>query len=219
MNDVITIIVDTPTPVRLDVYLSGEVADFSRSHIQKLIEEGCVTLNGVPSDSKKKVKSGDEIVLRVPLPKECVIPKQDIDIDVVYQDEWLAVIDKPQGLTVHPANNVYTGTLVNALLYRFTDLSGINGDLRPGIVHRLDKNTSGLMVVAKNDVAHRALAEQISDKRCRRIYYALVEGVIKEDEIINRLRRSATKSHRHPLIRQCLPRYNPSPAESPQCFL
>lgn len=166
--------------MRLDTYLSL-VAEVSRSHAGKLLKYGCVTVNGKERDKAYLVKQGDVVDVELPEQVECDIPAEDIPINIVYQDSDVAVINKQQGLTVHPANNVYTGTLVNALLYHVKDLSGINGVLRPGIVHRLDKDTSGLMMVAKNDFAHNSLAAQIQTKECRRIYTALVEGVIKED--------------------------------------
>lgn len=167
---------------RLDVFLSDN-AGLTRSHAQKLIEQGCVFVDGnVVVKASSDVKDGSAV--RVNLPDEIpldVVP-QDIPLDVIYQDDDLVVINKQQGLTVHPANGVYEGTLVNALLYHVKDLSGINGVLRPGIVHRLDKDTSGLLVVAKNDVAHVELQRQIQTKQCRRIYLALLEGVLKQDE-------------------------------------
>ncbi len=167
---------------RLDVFIAGATDDLSRAHALKLIEAGFAEVNGqLELKGKRIVKEGDEIVLKIPEPQPTELKAENIPLDIVYQDEWLAVINKQQGLTVHPANNVYSGTLVNALLWHLKDLSGINGDLRPGIVHRLDKDTSGLMVVAKNDAAHTELSRQIAAKECRRIYWALLEGVVKED--------------------------------------
>ena len=167
---------------RLDVFIAGATDDLSRAHALKLIEAGFAEVNGqLELKGKRIVKEGDEIVLKIPEPQPTELKAENIPLDIVYQDEWLAVINKQQGLTVHPANNVYSGTLVNALLWHLKDLSGINGDLRPGIVHRLDKDTSGLMVVAKNDAAHIELSRQIAAKECRRIYWALLEGVVKED--------------------------------------
>ena len=167
---------------RLDVFLAGAAEGLSRAHALKLIEAGNVKINGATElKGKRQVKAGDEIVLDLPEPQPVELKAENIPLDIVYQDEWLAVINKQQGLTVHPANNVYTGTLVNALLWHLKDLSGINGDLRPGIVHRLDKDTSGLMVVAKNDEAHTELSRQIAAKECRRIYWAILEGILKED--------------------------------------
>ena len=166
---------------RLDVFVS-ENSGLTRSHAQKLIAQGNVTVDGVVVDkvsSSVKAESVVNITLPPDIPLD-VLP-QDIPLDVVYEDEDLAVINKPQGMTVHPANNIYEGTLVNALLYHIKDLSGINGVLRPGIVHRLDKDTSGLLVIAKNDFAHVELQRQIQQKECRRIYVALLEGVLKAD--------------------------------------
>lgn len=166
---------------RLDVFV-GEVAQSSRSNAQKRIKKGLVTLNGKTEDKvSRTLKIGDNVGVTIVAPEPIELVPQDIPLDVVYQDEYLAVINKQQGLTVHPAGGSYTDTLVNALLYHIKDLSGINGDIRPGIVHRLDKDTSGLMVVAKNDFAHVSLSQQIATKECRRIYYALTEGVFKED--------------------------------------
>ena len=127
-------------------------------------------------------KEGDEIVLRLPEVEGTSVAPQDIPLEIVYQDSDIAVINKPQGMVTHPAPGNYDGTLVNAILYHIGDLSGINGELRPGIVHRLDKDTSGLLVIAKNDAAHKALSEQIADKKARRIYWALVYGNIKAND-------------------------------------
>ena len=139
-----------PKTKGLTFFLRGAAEGLSRAHALKLIEAGNVKINGATElKGKRQVKAGDEIVLDLPEPQPVELKAENIPLDIVYQDEWLAVINKQQGLTVHPANNVYTGTLVNALLWHLKDLSGINGDLRPGIVHRLDKDTSGLMVVAK----------------------------------------------------------------------
>ncbi len=166
---------------RLDCFVSEEL-NISRSRAQKLISDGFVKLNNVVvTKVSKTVKTGDEATVTLPQPKPIEIIAQDIPLDIVYEDEYLAVINKQQGLTVHPAGGSYTNTLVNALLFKIKNLSGINGDIRPGIVHRLDKDTSGLMVVAKNDFAHVDLSGQIERKECRRIYYALVEGVVKTD--------------------------------------
>lgn len=179
-------------PCRLDVFLT-ERSEFSRSHVKTLIEEGAVTVQGEPCKKAGfSLKSGQTVTLAVPDLAITEALPEDIPLDIVYQDDSLAVINKQQGLTVHPANNCYSGTLVNALLFSLNQLSGINGTLRPGIVHRLDKNTSGLLVVAKNDIAHRSLAEQIALKTCRRTYVALVYGVVKEDSgvIITNIGRS-----------------------------
>lgn len=166
---------------RLDLFIA-ENSGLTRSHVQKLIESGNVTVDGktaVKPSVSVKVDAQISVILPEEIPLDIVA--ENIPLDILYEDGDIAVINKPQGMTVHPANNVYTGTLVNALLYCIKDLSGINGVLRPGIVHRLDKDTSGLLVVAKNDRAHVELQRQIQSKQCRRIYLALCEGNFKED--------------------------------------
>lgn len=166
---------------RIDLYLSRKTG-FTRSRIGKLIEEGLVTRRGeIVIKSGQTVLCGDEIVVTLPPPKEISLEPEDIPINVVYEDESLAVIDKQRGLVVHPAGGSESGTLVNALLSKLDKLSGINGEIRPGIVHRLDKDTSGLLVVAKSDEAHLSLSEQLKDRTCHRVYEALLEGVVKED--------------------------------------
>lgn len=167
---------------RLDKYLVDQLP-LTRSHIKNAIEAGLVLLNDVQARPGDKVNAGDVIVIQTPPPKESEIVAEDIPLDIVYEDEWMAVVNKPQGMVVHPAPGNYEGTLVSALLYNVKDLSGINGELRPGIVHRLDKDTSGLLVIAKNDKAHVALAEQIAQKSARRIYAAIVHGNILEDAL------------------------------------
>ena len=166
---------------RLDVFLS-ENSGLTRSHVQKLIATNSVTVDGkIVSKPSTPVKADSVVEATLPDEIPLDIVAQDIPLEIVYEDADLAVINKPQGMTVHPANNIYEGTLVNALLYHIKDLSGINGVLRPGIVHRLDKDTSGLLVIAKNDNAHVELQRQIQQKECRRIYVALLEGVLKTD--------------------------------------
>lgn len=167
--------------VRTDVFLS-ENTGLTRSRIKRLADDGKIAVNGVPAPAKKILKAGDAVRLEIPDDRPLDLEPRDIPVDIVYQDEDLAVINKPQGLTVHAGSGTDGDTLVNALLFRLDHLSGINGTLRPGIVHRIDKNTSGLMVVAKNDRAHLSLSAQISDKTCRRIYVALLEGVVKQEE-------------------------------------
>lgn len=166
---------------RLDLYLA-KVSQLSRSFCQRLIEEGKVLLNGKTANKKQVVVVGDEIEMLQTEPKQLDLAPINIPLEIVYQDSSLAVINKQQGLSVH-AGNSYDNepTLVNALLYHLDSLSSINGVIRPGIVHRIDKNTSGLLVVAKNDQAHKSLAEQIENKTCRRTYIALLEGVLKQD--------------------------------------
>ncbi len=166
---------------RLDVFCAANLPELTRSHLQRLIAQGSVTLNGKQAKASKEVTEEDVVIVCPPEPVPLCIPAEPIPLDIVYEDADLLVVNKQQGLTVHPANGVYSGTLVNALLFRVKDLSGINGVLRPGIVHRLDKNTSGLMLVAKNDLAHRSLAEQIATKQCKRVYWALLEGILKSD--------------------------------------
>ena len=166
---------------RLDVYLS-EKLDKTRSAIKKLIEDKNVTVKGKVEKAGKTLREGDEITVILPDPVKLDLEAENIPLDIIYQDEDIAIINKPQGMTVHAGNGVHGSTLVNALLYHLDSLSGINGVIRPGIVHRIDKDTSGLLVVAKNDAAHVSLSEQIKNKTCRRIYLALVEGVVKEND-------------------------------------
>lgn len=167
---------------RLDIFVSN-TAKVTRTHAQKLIDEGAVVVNGkTATKCSAEVKEGDEVVVTLPDDAPLDIPAENIPLHIVYEDNDLAVIDKPQGMIVHPTSSVFTGTLVNALLFGIDDLSGINGVLRPGIVHRLDKDTSGLIVIAKNDFAHVELQKQIQVKTCRRIYLALLEGTVKQDD-------------------------------------
>ena len=168
--------------VRLDVYLAEKLQK-TRSAVLKAIEEGRVLLNGkTPSKAGVKISIGDVVTVDIPEPRPISAKPQDIPIDVIYEDNDIVVVNKPQGMVTHPAGGSPDGTLVNALLYRVSDLSGINGEIRPGIVHRLDKDTSGVLVVAKNDAAHLALSKQISTKKALRYYYALVVGNIAQDE-------------------------------------
>lgn len=171
---------------RLDSFVA-ENSTLTRSHAQKLVQGGSVTVDGaVVTKCSLVVKEDSMVCVTLPDEQSLDIPAQDIPLDILYEDSHMAVINKQQGLTVHPANGVNTDTLVNALLFHIKDLSGINGVLRPGIVHRLDKDTSGLLVVAKNDQAHVELQRQIQTKECKRIYWALVEGVVKQDQgIVN----------------------------------
>ncbi|MFZ5649474.1 MAG: RluA family pseudouridine synthase [Bacillota bacterium] len=166
---------------RLDVYLAGENPRMSRSHIQKLISEGMVDVNGMPARTNYRLRMGDAVVLRIPPPVELVVEPEPIPLDIYYEDPDVVVVNKPRGMVVHPAEGNYTGTMVNALMYHCQDLSGINGVMRPGIVHRLDKDTSGLLMVAKNDFAHMELARQLSERRVERRYLALVHGAMKYD--------------------------------------
>ena len=162
---------------RLDVYLTQKKDGSSRSFFQRLIDDGNVTVNGkIIKKPAYKISTGELITVELPEPVSIDVEPENIPLDFVYQDDDLAVINKPQGMVVHPAPGNYSGTLVNALMYHCKDLSGINSVLRPGIVHRLDKDTSGLIVIAKNDVAHVSLAEQIKVKSAHRTYLALVDG-------------------------------------------
>ncbi|MGN0823746.1 MAG: RluA family pseudouridine synthase [Candidatus Coproplasma sp.] len=167
---------------RADVLVSENLTDYTRSAVKKLFEGGGVIIDGKAAKPSQSVAAGSKICVTLPDLVECIAKPEDIPIEIVYEDDDLAVINKPQGLTVHAGNGNLDGTLVNALLYRLKNLSGIGGVVRPGIVHRIDKNTSGLLVVAKNDKAHLSLAEQIANKSCRRTYVALLEGNLKEDE-------------------------------------
>lgn len=168
--------------VRLDNLILEKLPQFTRSHIKQMIENGKVTLNGKIVKAGAKGKIGDRVEYQIDEVKTLEAKAQDVDFDIVYEDSDLIVINKPQGLVVHPCSSTKDGTLVNGLLFKIKDLSGINGVLRPGIVHRLDKNTSGLMIVAKNDKAHVSLAAQIKNKTCKRKYLALVNGHFKNDE-------------------------------------
>ena len=179
---------------RLDVFLAEQTDEFTRSRIKKMIEDGQVCVGGkTVKKAGDGVKQGVEVVVTVPDAVEYAVKAEDIPIDIVYQDEDIAVVNKPRGMTVHVGNGNTEGTLVNALLHALDSLSGIGGVLRPGIVHRIDKDTTGLLVVAKNDKAHVSLAAQIAEKSAHRVYYALLEGNVKEDS-----GRIVTDIGRHP---------------------
>lgn len=179
-TETILLIAETEAP-RIDAFLASNT-EFSRSKLQKLIKEGLVERNGKPCKANAEVKAGDAIRLHLPAePDESLPAPENIPLDVVYEDEDLAVINKPKGMVVHPAPGNPSGTLVNALLYRFRTLSATGGETRPGIVHRIDRLTSGLLVVAKNDAAHEALARQFAQHTAHREYLCLVHGNMKED--------------------------------------
>lgn len=165
---------------RADVFLS-EMLGGTRSSVKKLFESCFVLIDGKPAKPSQSVSAGARAEVTLPDAVSCEAKPEDIKIDIVYEDNFLAVINKPQGMTVHAGNGNTEGTLVNALLFHLDSLSGINGVIRPGIVHRIDKDTSGLLVVAKNDAAHLSLAKQIEEKTCRRTYIALLEGNLKND--------------------------------------
>jgi len=183
MTEIINRVVIDKAGLRLDRFLSEEIPDYTRSFLQKQIENKNVTVNGVYESNKYKVKIKDSIEIQIPDPVEVDICGEPIPIDIVYQDLDIIIINKPQDMVVHPAPGNYTGTLVNALLYHCKDnLSGINGEIRPGIVHRIDKNTSGLLMVAKNDNAHLKLSTLLKDHDVARKYHAIVYGTFKEEE-------------------------------------
>lgn len=166
---------------RLDLFLDEKLEDKSRSYIQKLIENENVQVNSKTKKSNYKIRNNDIISVNIPDPIELEVKAENIPLNIIYEDRDVIVIDKPQGMVVHPAAGNYSGTLVNALLAHCNDLSGINGVTRPGIVHRIDKDTSGILVIAKNDNAHNKLAEQLKNHTMKRIYTALAEGIIKDD--------------------------------------
>jgi len=176
--------VDDGSGARLDVYLAAKLADVSRSNIQKLITAGHVLTNGVLERPSYKVQSGDRIAVDIPPPTPTEIAAEEIPLDIRYEDDQIIVINKAKGMTVHPAPGSRHGTLVNAILAHSDDLSGIGGEERPGIVHRLDKDTSGLLVVAKTDLAHASLQEQIQQRSAERRYFALVWGETKFNEAV-----------------------------------
>ncbi len=165
--------------IRIDRYLTSVLAGHSRSQIQRLIKDGKVTVAGRAVPANRVVRGGDAVGIEIPEPTSAAPEPEDLDLDIVYQDSDLIVVNKPAGMVVHPAAGHAQGTLVNALLHEVDDLSGIGGELRPGIVHRLDRGTSGLMVVAKNDRAHAELARQFHDREVEKEYVALVWGVVQ----------------------------------------
>ena len=169
--------------MRLDKFLSDEREDMSRSYIQQLIDAGNISVNDKKAKASYKIRKGDKITLAIPEPEELSIEPENIPLDIVYDDNDIVIINKPQGMVVHPAAGHYSGTLVNALMYHFgNQLSGINGIMRPGIVHRIDMNTSGLLVICKNDMAHKSLSEQFSVHSITREYTAIVYNSFSETE-------------------------------------
>ena len=182
MNEIFFKIEENSANARIDKYISENAENMTRSAVQKLIAEGCVTVNGKIPDKNLKIKTGDEITVNMPEPEICEALPENIPLDIVYEDDDLLVVNKPRGMVVHPATGNYTGTLVNALMYHCGDrLSSINGIIRPGIVHRIDKDTSGLLKKKKNDFAHNILAEQIKEHSFTRKYQAVVIGNVKDD--------------------------------------
>lgn len=166
--------------MRLDVFVA-ENTDYTRSAAQRLIESGAVLVDGLQKKTKYAVRAGETVTVDPPEPEPVELEEEDIPLDIVYQDADIAVINKPVGMVVHPAAGNPSGTLVNAIMFHIKDLSGIGGEIRPGIVHRIDKNTSGLLVIAKNDEAHNFLSDELKTHSVSRVYYALAEGNFKED--------------------------------------
>ena len=189
-------IAEEPSP-RLDTFLAQQMEEVTRSRLKKLIEGGqvCVDEKTV-TKAGTEIRKGAQVMITVPEAVEYTAKAENIPLDILYQDADFAIINKPKGMTVHVGNGNESGTLVNALLYALDRLSGIGGVLRPGIVHRIDKDTTGLLVVAKNDKAHLSLASQIAEKTCKRTYYALLEGKVKEES-----GRIVTEIGRHPTDR------------------
>ena len=207
--------------VRLDVFLAKMLPELTRSAVQLLLEEGQVTLNGVPVKKNRKTSPGEVYTVEVPEVREIELAPQNIPLDVVYEDGDVIVVNKPRGMVVHPAPGHDDGTLVNALLYHCAgSLSGINGEKRPGIVHRIDKDTSGLLIVAKNDASHNFLAERIKTHEVARVYEAVVCGRLGEDSgTVNapvgrcpddRLRMAVTEKNSRPAVThwEVIARYN-----------
>ena len=181
LNELITVIAQESGD-RVDALLARSIEGLTRSAAQRLIDEGCVLLNGKSVKKNYKCSVGDEFSVSLPEPEDIELKPQDIPIDIVYEDGDVIVVNKARGMVVHPAPGHYDGTLVNALMFHCGDsLSGIGGEKRPGIVHRIDKDTSGLLIVAKNDFAHLALSEQLSDRSLSRVYEAVVKGRLRED--------------------------------------
>ena len=173
--------VEEDTDVRLDKYLA-DTHDLSRSRVQQLVKEGRIMVDGKPVKGSFKLKKDQVIECDIPEDREIDVLPQDIPLDILYEDSDIIVVNKGKGMVVHPAPGVYEGTLVNALLYHCKDLSGINGYIRPGIVHRIDKDTTGCIVACKNDLAHESIARQLEDKTCHREYQAIVMGNIPHDD-------------------------------------
>ena len=190
--------------VRLDAYISSKVTNLSRTNVQRLIEEGNILVNGQKKKISYKVQIGDNIEINIPEAKETSIKAENIPVEVVYEDNDIIVVNKPKGMVVHPANGNPDGTLVNAIMAMCKgSLSGIGGEIRPGIVHRLDKDTSGLLIVAKNDLAHINMSNQIKDRQVKKIYIALVKGNINENEAtINMPIGRSTKDRKKMAVRK-----------------
>ena len=190
--------------MRLDAYISSKETNLSRTNVQRLIEEGNILVNGQKKKISYKVQMGDNIEINIPEAKETSIKAENIPVEVVYEDNDIIVVNKPKGMVVHPANGNPDGTLVNAIMAMCKgSLSGIGGEIRPGIVHRLDKDTSGLLIVAKNDLAHINMSNQIKDRQVKKIYIALVKGNINENEAtINMPIGRSTKDRKKMAVRK-----------------
>jgi 23S rRNA pseudouridine1911/1915/1917 synthase len=189
------ILISEESGIRLDKWLSEQIEELSRAYIQKLIDEGQVLLNGKPAKASAKVNIDDQVELEIPKSTVPDIVPEDIPLDIVYEDSDVIVVNKPKGMVVHPAAGHYTGTLVNALMYHCGEsLSGINGVSRPGIVHRIDRDTTGLLIACKNDHAHLKISEQLKAHTISRRYRAIVTGILKDDEgtIIGNIARHKT---------------------------
>ncbi|MCY9406611.1 RluA family pseudouridine synthase, partial [Bacillus inaquosorum] len=167
---------------RIDKFLASTENDWSRTQVQQWVKDGQVVVNGSPVKSNYKIQPGDQVTVTVPEPEALDVLAEPMDLDIYYEDQDVLVVNKPRGMVVHPAPGHLTGTLVNGLMAHCTDLSGINGVMRPGIVHRIDKDTSGLLMVAKNDMAHESLVNQLVNKTVTRKYTAVVHGLISHDD-------------------------------------
>lgn len=204
---------DAPEPIRLDRYLAAVLPDLSRSMIRKLVDDGLVTVEGAPAKASRTLRGGEAVVVRIPPAGPLEVEPEDIPLDVLYEDSDIIVVNKPAGMVVHPAPGHDSGTLVNSLLAHCRDLSGIGGVLRPGIVHRLDAGTTGVIIVAKNDTAHAGLSEQFAARTVEKTYRAIVFGRVEPplgeiDLPIGRDRRDRKKiSPRSDLAREALTSY------------
>lgn len=168
--------------MRLDKYLSEQIPEMTRSFLQKIVKDQAVTVNGTVQKANWKLRENEKVCITIPDPQETQILPEDIPLDILYEDEDLLIVNKPKGMVVHPAAGHYTNTLVNAIMYHCKDsLSGINGEIRPGIVHRIDMDTTGSLIVCKNDTAHVKIAEQIKAHTVTRRYRGIVNGIVKED--------------------------------------
>ena len=182
-----TLVTQNPSSLRIDKYISENLSEISRSYASELCGQNKVLVNEIPVDKKYRPKDGEEIVIELPEPECTEATAEDIPLDIVYEDEDIIVVNKPQGMVVHPAAGNLHGTLVNALMYHCGDnLSAINGVIRPGIVHRIDKDTAGLLICAKNNEAHLKLSAQLKERKASRKYYALVNGTVREDGTVNK---------------------------------